>query len=496
MRPIEIALLVADLLSWVVLVVPLPHAVRGMRHLATVALPVAVVQALVEGPRWQMFPAYIMTGLFFLVWLRRKMAPPGRPAGRQRFGRFARGTAVGLGVLGLVVSIVLPVMIPVFHFPHPSGPYDIGTLTYHWTDNARPDVFTADPNARRELMVQIWYPAKANPSSPRDHYMPDAQALAPTLARLSHLPEFAFGHLKYVTTNAVASQPVADKESSYPVLIFLEGLNGFRQMNTFQVEELVSRGYIVAAIDQPYTAASVGFPDGRHLAGLPKDQLNALIQQSVSPVEEAPILNGRTFKDGIVPYLTQDAIFTLNQLAALNHADPNGILAGRLDLQRVGVFGVSLGGIIVGEACRLDPRFRACLVMDAPMPADVVKAGLRQPSMWITRDARTMQLEGWPQADIDQTQTTMRAVFQSLPADGYFVRVPGMFHANLTDIPYWSPLFSRLGVTGPIDGQRAHSIVNAYSSAFFDQHLQGSSPALLDGPAGEYPEVLFETRQP
>ena len=36
--------------------------------------------------------------------------------------------------------------------------------------------------------------------------------------------------------------------------------------------------------------------------------------------------------------LAQDVSFTLDQLAALNQADPRGTLAGKLDLQRVGVF--------------------------------------------------------------------------------------------------------------------------------------------------------------
>ena len=159
--------------------------------------------------------------------------------------------------------------------------------------------------------------------------MQDADAVAPALARLHHVPEFTFGHLKYVTTNAITSAPVADDEPSYPVLIFLEGLTGFRQMNTFQVEELVSHGYIVVAIDQPYAAASVVFPDGRQVAGLSRDQMNPLVQQSISPVESAPILNGQAFKNGIIPYFAQDVSFTLDQLAALNQADPNGILTGQ-----------------------------------------------------------------------------------------------------------------------------------------------------------------------
>jgi len=125
---------------------------------------------------------------------------------------------------------------------------------------------------------------------------------------------------------------------------------------------------------------------------------------------------------------------------------------------------------------------------------------LRQPTMWISRDAATMQLEGWSQTDpdagIEVHQTSMRAVFASLPGDGYLVLVRGMFHLNLTDYPLLSPLTSLLGVTGPIDAQRAHSIINAYSLAFFDQHLKGRPAALLDGLVEHYPEVRFETRRP
>jgi len=492
MRPIETLLSLANLLTLFVLAIPLPRVVFSIRYWVPIALLTAVAQVLVEGARWQMVPAYALTGMFVLVWLRNIAVSDG-PAGQILTKRLA----VGLGIFGLVVSVVLPIILPVFRFSHPSGPYEIGTLTYHWVDADRPEFFTADPHVRRELVVQIWYPAKENRSSQRAPYLHDAGVLGSVLARLHHLPEFTFGHLKYIITNAIPSAAVADDKPSYPVLIFLEGLTGFRhQMNTFQVEALASHGYIVAAIDQPYSASVVVFPDGRKTVGLPIDQMKALIRPSLSPVKKALILNGRALENGIVPYLAQDTILTLDQLAALNQADPSSTLTGRLDLRRIGVFGISLGGIVVGEACRLDRRLRACLVMDAPMPAEVVQAGLKQPSMWITRDAKTMQLEGWPQAEIDEHQTTMPAVFASLAGDGYFERVPGMSHANLTDIPYWSLLWSWMGVTGPIAGQRAHNIINAYSLAFFDRYLKSHSAVLLDGLAQQYPEVLFEARRP
>ncbi len=493
MRLIETLLLLANLLALFVLTVPLPRAMRWMHYWVPIALLIAVAQTLVEGVRWQMIPVYALTGLFFLVWLLQNIASAGLPAHRL---------VVGLGTLGLAVSIALPMALPVFRFPHPSGPYQIGTLTYHWVDASRPDIFSTDPNTRRELMVQVWYPAKSDSSSSRAPYMQDANAVMAAFARIHHLPEFIFGHFKYVTTNALPSAPVADGEPSYPVLLFLEGATGFRQMNTFQIEELVSHGYIVAAIDQPGAAVDVVFPDGHQVVGLTVAQFHDFVGPSYLPGISAPPLNGRTLTGGsIIPYLAQDVVFTLDQLIALNQADPNNILTGRLDMQHVGTFGVSLGGIVVGEACRLEPRLGACLMMDAPVPTDVVEAGLTQPSMWLTRDADSMRLErqragGWPEAEILAHQTTMRAAFEGLAGAGYFVQLPGAFHSNFMDIPNWSPLFSRLGITGPMDGQRAHDIINAYALAFFDRHLKGQPAALLDGPTKQYPEVIFETRQP
>jgi predicted dienelactone hydrolase len=377
--------------------------------------------------------------------------------------------------LSLAISIALPILVPVFRIPQPTGAYAIGTLTYHWVDRSRPETFTSDPNDRRELMVQIWYPAAVGPSSPTVPYLDDPSVLVP-LAGLLRLPGFVFGHLKYVTTNAVASAPVAAGRSSYPVLVYSPGRGGFRQEDSWLIEELVSRGYVVAAIDHPYAASGVAFPDGR-------------------AVLLDPRMLDRSFVDGKIPYLAQDAVFALDQLGVLDRSDPNGILTGRLDVQSVGIFGVSLGGEVAAEACRRDSRFRACQVMDVWMPADVLRSGLTQPTMFLTRDAKTMQLEAWSQADISETLGTMRAVYQKLPGDGYFVTVPGLFHQDFSDAPLLSPLTSLAGITGSIDRARAHDITTAYTLAFFDRELLGRPEALLEGAAKQYPEVRVEARR-
>ncbi len=143
-------------------------------HSALLAVLLAVTQALVEGARWQLVPAYALTGLFSLVWLLRHDPSADQPAGRHWIDRLA----VGLAGLGLAASVLLPTVLPVFHLQRPGGPYESGTLTYSWVDAGRREVFSDDPNAHRELVAQVWYPAKGDSSSPRAPHIATADAVA------------------------------------------------------------------------------------------------------------------------------------------------------------------------------------------------------------------------------------------------------------------------------------------------------------------------------
>jgi hypothetical protein len=375
----------------------------------------------------------------------------------------------------------VPELAPRYRFPRPSGPYGIGTVTYHWVD-PRPDVLAADPTSPRELVVQLWYPATPDPAAPRAPYIADAAAVQTAMAGLHGYPRFLLAGLGSATAHAVAAAPPATDPARFPVLIFLEGLTGYRQMTTFQVEDLVSHGYAVAGLDQPAVAADVVLPDGRHTGTVPVADMKALLEPDFGPVSPAPSAYGRPFPDGVAAILARDVGFVLDQLAEVDRADPDGLLTGRLDLARTGLFGVSMGGIVGAEACRTDPRLRACLLLDSRMPTRVVADGLPQPAMWLTRDAASMQREGWAQTDVDQHQQSMQAAFSAARAGAHLVRIPGTFHADFTDIPAVLPLSGPLGLTGPIGVERAHGIINAYSLAFFDRYLTGAPAPLLDAP--------------
>lgn len=62
MRPLELSLLLVNLLTLSVLAVPLLHAVHWTGYVALIAVLIAIAQMIVEGPRWQIVPAYVLTG--------------------------------------------------------------------------------------------------------------------------------------------------------------------------------------------------------------------------------------------------------------------------------------------------------------------------------------------------------------------------------------------------------------------------------------------------
>ncbi len=456
MRPLEIAFVVIALASLVCVVVPF----RGWLAPRTppLAVFVAIMQASLEGVRWQLAPFELLAALCILFWLHTMRAP---------VSRGWRGAFAGGGTLLCAIGAALLFAFPVFRFPAPSGPLAIGTATFEWTDEARADPFIEGGAPRRELVVQLWYPAEPRPSARRAPYVEDSAALGP-LARLLHLPSFVFGHLRYVTSNAVAQAPPLS--GRHPVLIFSHGRGGYRQHDTWLFEDLVSHGYVVASISHPHAASGVVFRDRRMV---PFD----------------PRMTDARFVEGKVGALADDVLFVRQRLGSLDHEDAR--LAAALDLDRMGMFGVSLGGAVTAEVCRRELAFRACLAIDVWMPEAVVKDGLTQPTLLVTRDADTMRKEGWSEADIAQTLGTLRSTFDRLPV-GYFLSIPGMFHPDFSDAPLLSPLGRPLGLTGSVPTERVHAIVGGYALAFFDRHVRGEVAPVLD--AAPAPDVRFERR--
>src|SRR3954463_10414679 len=243
--------------------------------------------------------------------------------------------------------------------PRPTGHDRIGVVPLHLVDRSRTDPWVLS-HPVRELMVSLWYPAQ------RGHARPLAPWLPPgAWAQFEQDNGVPPGVLAAPLTHGRTNAPVDRRRGGRPGGLYSPGLGNTRDNSTVLVEELVSRGYVVATIDHTHDSSPVEFPDGRV-------EVSALPPFSPEVIAQA------------VAVRVADTRFVLDTLSALNAGSnpdaehrplPDG-LCGALDLSTVGMFGHSLGGATAAEAMFEDPRIKAGVNLDGGLIGPVVTAGL------------------------------------------------------------------------------------------------------------------------
>ncbi|MGW4807682.1 alpha/beta hydrolase family protein [Kitasatospora sp. NPDC004272] len=447
----------------------LPPAARSRTAVGAAAVFAAAAALLgVTGVRWQLWPvlagggAVLPFALAPLVPLVRRRGS-GRAARRAPWWLALPGAVACLGLVaaGPVAAWAFPAPV----FPAPSGPYAVGTRVLQWTDPDRPETFTADPDDRRTLVVQLWYPARESPAgTPGAPYLgrtgAEARTVAGALAAGAGLPGFLFDDAARARGRAVAGAPVADGAERFPVVLFSPGSGGARTQNTAWAQELASHGYLVAALDHPYDSAAVVLDDGRTVR-------SATSSTGDRDADEKLAADWTAVR-------AADLGFVLTRLEGLDHdgADP---LAGRLDTGRVAAAGHSMGGAAALQAARRDARIGAVIDLDG-FPHGPAAPELHQPVLALVQETTP---------DTDPRYPPRLA--EALAADTaptYRLTVPGAAHLSFTDAPLYLPpvpsLVGSLGRTG------APRLVAAATLAFLDATLRpapGGDPA---GPLSAY----------
>jgi predicted dienelactone hydrolase len=472
MRPLEItiAVLLTAHIIWPLAIRESPPATLRS-WLAPLVAVIVGVHLLVEGYRWQMIPLYALAGAILIRCLARMLraAPPSPEV------RWVWSVA---GLLVLALGTALPVVFPVPRLPMPTGPHQVGTVIFGLTDPSRPAIYSANPNDPREFVVQIWYPAKPAPGAEPAPWIQQADRVIPAAGDYFDMPAFLFSHLGLFRTHSFRDAPLAGADAPYPLLLFSHGWSGLQVQNTYQMEELASHAYVVAAVSHTFGALVTIFPDGRVIFNNP-----AALPTHGPPDELEPAA------EQLVAQWSGDLAFLLDHLEALNADDPAGRFTGRLDLSHVGVLGHSTGGGATIEFCGRDDRCRAALAMDPfmlPVSPGVQKNGLAVPFM-------ALFSEGFNWEDNDRL---FEQLTDARSAEGYELMLAGTVHYDFTDVPLFSPLSSLLGLSGRIGSRRLMEINRAYSLAFFDHALRGREEPLLGGPSSDFPEVSFELRPP
>ncbi len=348
----------------------------------------------------------------------------------------------------------------------PPAPGIVGAVSDTATDPKRQEYFAR--HVSRVVPFQILYPASAPGRAVR--YVPDAEPVLAAIERnQGRLVGRALARMETITAPwTEGARPRAN--GPFPVVIYLPGVNGYMQMSSFLTAALAADGFVVVTLNQPGNVAAARLPNGRVIRGMSRDAAVRMIAPSYRPVSLPPMLAVRFAPErSIVPYFAADVPVVIDRLSAIN-ADPNRPLYGLLDLQTIGLMGVSLGAIVAAQACQND-RITACLMLDAPVPTTIANAGLQKPALWITRPAADQRAEraasgGWPESEIAaQADSISRAVSNSRQAR--VVTLTGLYHIDFTDLPEIQPLLGRLGLAGPIGTTQAHREVLAPTLAFF-----------------------------
>jgi predicted dienelactone hydrolase len=468
MRVLEWLIIVVDL--WFILSTWRPALKRQHKPLAFLAgigALLIVAHLLFEGYRWQMWPIYGVTGGLILAVL---YTPSDRPRGQgRRVGNI-------FGLIGLLIGTALAILLPVPKFPRPTGPYAIGTITYHWIDTSRTATYGDDPGAPRELMAQVWYPAEKPRGQRPARWLDGGMAVSRAMAEWSGFPRFLIDQTALARTHAYEGTPLTAAEAIYPVVIYVHGWGGFRNINQDQIEALASHGYVVISADHTYGALITLFPDGRIA---PND--TRALREDGSEAEAVQASNA------LMKVFAADAQFILDQMVQLNAVDPEGRFTGRLDVERVGFFGHSTGGGGIVYACAIDTRCKAVFGQDAwvePVVEEAIAHGFSQPLLLVNsatwRDGKNVP--------------SQRQLYAALQDARYFLSIDDTQHYDFVAVPTFSPLAPLLGVKGPLPARRVMEINEVYLVAFFDKHLLSQPVSLLGGPSHDYPEVQFEVR--
>lgn len=448
-----------------------------------------LIQVLIEGARWQMVPAYALAILLFVASVPRllgKRAVSSAGQGRKILTRIG----LALGLVTFAIAVALPALFPVFRLPNPTGPYAVGTTSLVFTDDSRPEIFTPDPEDKRLVYVQVWYPAQPIADSARARLWIEPDKITPVVIQgLFGLPGFLLDHLALIESSSYLDAPLAEQATGYPVLVFSHGYYpGFFAQNMVQMEELASHGYVVFSIGHAYESTMVFDAKGQAILAS-ETQTHAseygfevvkIYEQLLSTTGAEQVQAARAFLDASpiqqqsIPIWTQDTQFVFTQIEQMNHGQVVSPFAGYLDTSRIGVFGMSFGGATAFQVCAIDSRCKAALNMDGFQYGTLLNDSLKAPFMMMYSQANN-GINDWALDDS--------------PQSGYRLVVKGTTHENYTDFNLVSPILQMLGGLGTIDPWQMERIMNAYILAFFDQTLKGIPSPLLQGPHPDYPEV-------
>jgi len=327
-------------------------------------------------------------------------------------------------ILVLSIACAPAIVFPQYKSPKVTGTYQVATTTYTYSDKNRIEEFT-DKGDNRFVNVEFWYPKNA--------------------------------------------------DKSYPLLVFSHGANGIKTSNTSTYTELASHGYVVASIDHPYHSFYTVSDDGTKVI-IDKDYNSEVMDSNKEGIYTKEEVYGLIQK--WMKLRTDDMNFVIDTIRLKTKSDNNPLYQA-IDLEKIGVFGHSMGGAASVWLGRERKDIQAVVNIDAPFFSELVYKKDIDDFVARGEDYTTPLLniysdDVWKQLDNNSIYIANKPDNIHFK-DAYTVHFQGAKHLSLTDLPLFSPVLANIlqGGKADIDKYYAIETENELILNFFDFELKG-----------------------
>lgn len=408
-------------------------------RLAEIAV-VLIALLLPFGQKWRLVPLLGFLALLALIALLKWLG------GRKKEGTVKKtGTAVFNCVFSILFIGLL--LVPAFVFTGykglpVSGEHPVAEVSAILIDSSRTDSFEQD-GSFREVPVHFYYPADA-----------------------------------------------AEGES-FPLVVFSHGAFGYYQSNTSTYMELVSRGYVVAALDHPHHAFFTEDTAGKTVL-VDTGFFQTAMAANGDPNDNAEA-NLKVFREWM-DLRTADMNFAVDTLEAAgasgsldsawylpaNDAETILNVLKMTDFTKIGLMGHSMGGATAVQLGRERSDISAVIDLDGTMLGEYT--GVENGKLTIREEAYplpVLEFNNWETYNDRKEYLAQGGRYPNDEvirgaAEGYAVTIRDTKHMDFTDLPLLSPFLGKMLGSGERGCEETMTIVNTLVPEFFDHTLKGT----------------------